>query len=125
MLPSEYLAQGWCQHTNARSMGGEHTPARNPNAVKWCFKGAVYAAGADPSSYLDKALELQNLSAEPGLQGIRVANWNDRPLRTQTEVVALAWRVEIALGLRPGAETEIELRCLAQVEPALELALVN
>jgi len=119
LLPSEYLAQGWCQEASAMEQNGDRIAPNHCKAKKWCFIGAMYASGIGTDkttegrrvffSYRAKVMELLELPFdEIGLIS-NIANWNDKLDRTQAEVVALAWRVELALGLR--------LRCLAQVEP--------
>lgn len=141
MLPSEYLAQGWCQGHSARNKMGNYILARDFRAKKWCFMGAMEASGLGRgakgivlwTSYRDKAQELLHLPVRSSLCA-DIPAWNDQPDRTQAEVVALAWRVEMALGLRlrdpqvePGAEAElvVETETLLRDGNAPELAQVN
>lgn len=120
MLPSEYLAQGWCQEVSAKDQAGNRIPSKDPEAKEWCFMGAVEAWGGNSVGYREKALELLLLPVPEIILGSPLPNWNDQPERTQAEVVALAWRVEMALGLRLRCLAEQEPNDLVEVEPVLE-----
>ena len=92
MKPSEYLKRGWCQHASAHNGAGNWVCARDPEAAKWCYTGAIEAAfGRGPlyEKFIDRTLARFDWHR---LESLIV--WNDSPDRSQYEVVALAERVE-------------------------------
>ena len=95
MLPSEYLAQGWCQHALQNDQG------------EYCLLGAAKQwGGSFTKEYSQFTLGIYNQLRAIGAID-EITGWNNAPERTQAEVVALARLVEIKLGLRP-RETEAQ-----------------
>ena len=107
MKPSDFLKRGWCQgrfideHYNVCFVGGVQEAA-----FLSAHRLTIELDKFDPHreeyryKFCDKAAELLGLAASKGWDAIRAMEaWNDLPERTQEEVIALAERVEEALGL--------------------------
>jgi len=95
-LPSDYLAEGWCQGVSGRDANGKE--ASYETATSWCFNGASSKAfGFTPSLTKFLALAEDLVSEDEGCRW--TATWNDELSRTQEEVVTLARRVEVLMGL--------------------------
>lgn len=80
----ERVERGWCQDTLARDEHGDPTTVGPHGAVSWCLLGALVAAS------LDRPLELVTRAADalaPYVGEGGLVGWNDRPGRTQEEVV--------------------------------------
>ena len=98
-LPSEYVAQGWCQGALARSKTGEPVSPHSPSAVSWCLIGAIERA-LDPNA-LDPNDSVMTENCEDmiaffteqlaGSLGI----WNDRG--GQAKVIAVLRLAETAV----------------------------
>ena len=91
MLASEYVARGWCQGADARDKDEYSISVRDPSAVKWCLVGAIYASNEPPyGGRLANILEIcRKLTG-----GLRPTIWNDKPERTQAQVVELLQEAE-------------------------------
>lgn len=74
------IAKGWAQGAQARDQHGNHTEPRDRNAVCWCVYGALQAVLAHD----DSTNALRSTAGTPAL-----ADWNDRPYRTQGHVLKL------------------------------------
>ena len=96
-LPSEYLAEGWCQSTFARDRLGNEVSSYDEGAVAWCMVGAIHKAFEDGDAMPTKDEYLSILQGILPNGGI--PRWNDDPKRTQAEVVAMAQQVSRKLGL--------------------------
>ncbi len=107
LLPSELLERGWTR-------GAMFHIGVDGTKVRYCLAGA--ADEYEPGNFRDGANFQDCFLAEAATilmdQGEYIPNvvaslvsWNDRPERTQEEVVALAKEVEARLGLRPVATT--------------------
>lgn len=91
ILPSEYVALGWCQGASALNSAGYEVSARNPNAVQVCGAGAMVRWGRFVSQELYQAsVQARRTDFIP---------WQDDPARTKEEVIAELERVEHLLGL--------------------------
>ena len=77
------IEQGWCQGASARGRGGRTDVACADDAAReWCALGAILAVcGPGPEYQFVDAFMVN-----AGVQHITV--WNDRPGRTQAEVLA-------------------------------------
>ena len=110
MLPSDWVAQGWCQNMSASDSEGNRVSSLNPKAVKVCAIESVwktYPESLEDLSVFQKrgiyviALihEIHKLVGGE-LQGVSLVNWNDTPGRTQEEVIEVLRKVEQKLELR-------------------------
>lgn len=96
LLRAAYLSaqpKGWCQHYLARFRDGTGTYARkrlqSAEIESRCMLGALY------TEYDDEPLADIHAAYDAIVQSIgtpRVADWNDAPSRTQSEVVAALLR---------------------------------
>lgn len=85
---------GWTQHTEARRADGSPCRPESPDATCFCLSGALNAIPVLPAVYASavRALLIQ-IAPEEG----PLFEWNDRPGRTQAEVLALLDRAITAL----------------------------
>ena len=97
----------WIQGSSARTGRGSATYTTNENATCWCLTGAIHRAACEitGAELADRAPTLTEGNREffrlyrgaiitvakyiPDLDHAGVFVWNDRPNRTQEEVVAL------------------------------------
>lgn len=87
MLPSEYVAKGWCQGYSARDADGEFVDPASDHACCWCLIGALEASCASQSlTSKEWRLVWENLCRAIGT--FEAADWNDDPDRSQAEVIA-------------------------------------
>ena len=94
MLPSEYVALGWCKFMLAMNNVGQIVGINSSDAVKWCALGAISRfAQNDNQLYYQYVAELSNIVGMPAQR------WNDFPHRTQQEVVSVLKEVEKNLNL--------------------------
>ena len=84
-LPSDFLAEGWCQRILS-------------NGHEWCLAGAALEFYEEKGSKFISSQKFLEVAA--GVLGCPPITWNDHPFRTQEEVVALARKVEVIMGLR-------------------------
>jgi hypothetical protein len=92
-----YVRMGWCQGADATDASGHPVEPWSSEATHWSLLGAIVAAldrrdprpaGELPLSALATAMgALADLIYEPSL-----ARWNDDPLRSQQEVLAVLER---------------------------------
>ena len=82
MLPSEYLAKGWCQDTTAIDRHRNLTDYRGSDAVAWCFVGAIGAATGDSFH------PIRTIACE--LVGMEIAKWRDWP---SSSWGCVAWKI--------------------------------
>lgn len=90
---ADLVERGWCRVFLAEDANGDIAEACGPSACKWCLIGAIYRVCPTRESRfgLQRAVR-----AELGLGNTRanaVADWNDAPGRTQSEVVGVLRRV--------------------------------
>lgn len=91
-LAYDRIARGWTQGEEARDAGGEPTDPWRREAVSWSLLGAIVAAYEElarraASFGLDQlAVAMHRLAAF--VDDDSLARWNDRPERTQDEVLA-------------------------------------
>ena len=95
-LPSDYLAQGWCQSALARNTSDESVPVRSPDARAWCLYGAVALVLFKDGLQTSESMAIDTWLRSRGYSGW----WNDAPSRTQAEVVAVMLEAEAAV-LKP------------------------
>lgn len=80
------LRRGWTQRGYAFDAAGRSVSATSPDAIRWCLYGALHAVGADRPVF---EAACDQIRAELGLTSRDSLDlWNDRPGRTQAEVVA-------------------------------------
>lgn len=92
----ERVARGWSQNYFARDAAGNGCPVNSRKAKCWCAVGAVYAA-ATTHPVRTPALERLR-EALPGASRTGEVEWfNDHPLTTQADVLALFDRAIAAL----------------------------
>lgn len=89
----ELIAKGWCQEANAVNGEGCEVSARSENAVCFCISGACCRAGDE---LLGSTIRPPGDSRDVFWRALITAtpddgpvSWNDRPGRTQAEVLAL------------------------------------
>ena len=84
LRPSGHLEIGWCQQKFAVNAAGEKVAMGSPSAVAWCLLGSLGAAWEGGHITYKEHNELDALlHARHG----DLDNYNDRPERTQAEVV--------------------------------------
>lgn len=102
MLPSEYVAKGWCQEVSA--IDANDQPVGNyslmPTAVKWCAFGAIHAAteshtisGAHRDDLMD--IMRQKVALKTNHVCGSFIEWQDEPERTMIEVFELLRECEV------------------------------
>ena len=92
-LPSDYLAQGWCQGMWACNAAGYSVRVDAFEACSWCLHGALEFA---------HVLGHISLSERDSLRGwlfnrSYTSRWSDARSRTQAEVVAVMLEAEAAV----------------------------
>ena len=92
-LPSDYLAQGWCQGAYARNAAGKSARADAFEARAWCLYGAQFCTWLGNNIIIREAVALHNWLSLHGY----TSEWNDAPSRTQAEVVAVMLEAEAAV----------------------------
>lgn len=75
------VAKGWCQRAYALDADGKPLWATDRRATKWCLRGAVFASAYD--DHEEPFLCLARAGVGEGTA------WNDKPGRTQAEVIAV------------------------------------
>ena len=100
-LPSDYLAQGWCQDMWACNAAGYSVRANAFEARSWCLHGALDFAHTQHSISLTERNSLRGWLFDRSY----TSNWNDDPGRTQAEVVAAMREAEAAV-LKPTMQEE-------------------
>ena len=98
-LPSDYLAQGWCQEAEACDASGHAVVAEAFTARSWCLHGSRSSARFNRSITSGESAYLGAWLYSHGY----TPSWNDDPFRTQEEAVAVMREAEAAvLGLSTG-----------------------
>lgn len=85
----DLIRRGWHQRGYARDASGAPVSAEDDRAASWCATGAIWAVArkrAAPGQYL-KLVEGLCGALDEAIGEFRTC-WNDRPERTQAEVVA-------------------------------------
>jgi hypothetical protein len=81
----ERVATGWCQGAVAQDEDGRAVGPGSPDARRWSMLGALLASWeGGPVQELGQAVKSLHTSTEHSPLEV----WNDRPGRTQTDVVA-------------------------------------
>ena len=105
MLPSQYVEQGWCQHSFAKNSYGTSVDYYDVAAEQWCLDGALKASlftnGINSYQYDYMCKKLQNV-----LSVKNIATWNDVPNREKHDVVKILQNLEHNL---PVKEKELVL----------------
>lgn len=85
------LAAGWCQGPLAKDKNGKETNWSKNEAVSFCSLGAIYAASHKLCKNTDlleaKVAKSCVAMSNPDIGRNGLAWWNERPQRTQTEVL--------------------------------------
>jgi hypothetical protein len=88
------VSRGWCQGGEAFDGGGLRVDPWDPQACRWSLLGAIVASfehakvGADGRILLSELTTALSALAEE-IHDPSLAAWNDDPLRTHSEVVAV------------------------------------
>lgn len=93
-----YVAQGWTQEVSSKNRYGLVVSPNSPYATQFCLIGSVFRASANflrksgPNPSYNDVIDLEDnifnsLRKTCGMADI--AGWNDYPVRTQAEVLAL------------------------------------
>jgi hypothetical protein len=85
IVARERVVAGWCQGAVARDGDGRAVDPRSLDARRWSMLGALLA-GWNGGPVADLGRAVNSLRASTGQSPLEV--WNDRPERTQQEVVA-------------------------------------
>lgn len=88
------VALGWCQHAEARTQYGAAVDISAGNAAEWSLLGALQSVTFRDSSTTvedlrDALTAIADLIEDPSL-----ADWNDRPERTASDVTGLLAHAE-------------------------------
>lgn len=92
------IAQGWTRNVYARDKLGEPVGSRNPEACAWCLEGAIHADTLDDVDAVYLLLYIANgagflprkvRGACQRIPKVSLDVWNDKPGRTQKEVLRL------------------------------------
>lgn len=85
MIPSQIVQRGWCQHTHARNDAMQRCESiTDHDATKWDLAGALFLSQISGSNNPGAIARTLEATGEETLQ-----RYNDRPGRTQAEVVEL------------------------------------
>jgi len=105
-----YLERGWCRVDFARDVLGQSLYSSDGRAVCWCAVGAVQRAALFMDTYnahqvvedacgeVCKVLGLIKDSYLRGSFQSTLSSWNDKPERTQEEVVAIFKKTALVVG---------------------------
>jgi hypothetical protein len=99
MEARQRVADGWCTGAVARDRDEAGVLAWSPSARSWSILGAILASWHDHGSVEPIITSVSALAKATGASAVEV--WNDRPARTQEEVVA-AFDRAIELTRDPG-----------------------
>ena len=92
-LPSDYLAQGWCQREYAQKKSGKSVYYDAVDACSWCLWGAMEIALWNHNIDNQESDKLGRWLFDHKYD----VPWNDAPGRTQAEVVAVMLEAEAAV----------------------------
>ena len=85
-LARKYVEQGWTRGAQARDAEGKSVDPMSGAARKWCLYGSLDRAATDAgvhrNTFISEILESLKI-----VVGSEPATWNDRPERTQAEVM--------------------------------------
>lgn len=82
------IARGWCQKDFAQDGHGNLVEADADNACRWSIWGAVLSAGANTRrAAMGRVIDV--LLTCPELATSGMCSWNNKPDRTQDEVLRL------------------------------------
>lgn len=84
--------RGWTQFTYAQDSDGRCVAASDPDAVKWCARGALKAEGASQYQF-SKAVDAVEDLLNRGERHWTLMTWNDQKERTAGEVADTMRRV--------------------------------
>ena len=88
------IEKGWCQETLAKDAKGRIVSERSRDACQWCSVGAILAALPIKEWRKEQEIGFSTLAEtmegflEKAMGSVSVAHWNDRPGRTQQQVIA-------------------------------------
>jgi hypothetical protein len=81
------ILEGWCQGESALNAKDNVTCVNSRDAVAWCLEGGIEAAAPTTDAWLTAELALCDALGADDISMLSI--WNDKPGRTQAEVVAL------------------------------------
>lgn len=87
--PSNFVARGFCKNQVARNKDGRPVQEDSPNAVMWCQLGAIVKSLVNSSLWqpYQNALREIIMNDDP-------ITWNNKPERTQEQVVSAMRQTE-------------------------------
>lgn len=80
----ERIAKGWCQRELAVDTNGRLVFPDSPSACRWCAIGGLVDSVAANDGLENAAVD----ALSRAIGGLRVSEWQDRPERTQADVLA-------------------------------------
>jgi hypothetical protein len=94
---------GWTQYTFAQDAAGRCVGATDPNAVKWCARGAIKAERLAPYRFAQAVTVMEDYLNRDEREPWSLMTWNDQPGRTAGEVADTMRRVakELSNEARP------------------------
>ncbi len=98
MLPSQYVKQGWCQHTFAKDRNGLNINFQNISAEKWCAEGALRSSLFN-NHISERQYEQLRSKIQYLINTVNISMWNDTPGRQQDEVINVLNQAEYSLEL--------------------------
>lgn len=78
------IERGWCQDAYALDANGDEIRENDPSAVCWCASGALLVDLNHPDPIVHRA----RMMFRRAIKNDFIPGWNDRPGRTQAEVLA-------------------------------------
>lgn len=102
----EKIRQGWNQRALARDWDGGIVSFNSPQACSHCLMGALMCvayptAGAGDVMGADADLEKAERAVMLAIQTQQMATWNDRPQRTQTDVLGALEKAKYIISCSP------------------------
>lgn len=79
----------WCQGDYALTDDGTPCEPTAPEARQWCLLGAIERGAAAYGLDHRPAIAFLRHAAYPGQRGAKIADWNDDPERTHSQVITL------------------------------------
>jgi hypothetical protein len=94
----KFIERGWCQGYFALNKEGREVDARSRSACKWCLIGAICKTTPDIrflhiKNIVENELDKDICSRARSQHQNSIEGWNDKPGRTQKQVLNLIDRV--------------------------------
>lgn len=95
------LGRGWCQGQPAQSSNGQGCTPASPSAAAWCLLGAIRRVSGVEGTRTTHSAWMRDAQIQRAIRlamrdgkrlGDFIPTWNDRPRRTQAQVVGLVRR---------------------------------